>query len=300
MANQSPQPSPNAKAQALSEDPLAGRHVSVGDVDFWVTELGSGEPVLFLHGLPTTSFLWRNIQRLMAAEYRTFAVDLVGMGKTKASAQQSLRLQDQAALVAQLLDALGLEQATIVAHDVGGAVAQYLVAAHPNRVRALVLLNTVAFARYWPVRLVKLMRIPLLGNSMLLLPKIVLRMLIKSRMRKGLFFRDRLRPAVFAEYVGRPLTDDGPRELLRLARGFDPIGLEKVIRSTHDSNVPRLILWGENDPYQPIKEGQELFDLVTAAKFVRLSKAGHFVPEDQPERVAEEILRYLRTLPPPY
>ncbi len=292
--------SASSESVALSDEPLPGRHVGVGSVRFWVTQHGSGPPLLFLHGLPTTSFLWRNIQRLLAAEFSTFAPDLVGCGRTEAPAGTSLRLEEQSELIPGLLDALEIRSAVVIAHDVGGAVAQYLAARHPDRVRALVLMDVAAHARYWPVRLVKLLRTPLLGDLLKVTPRPLQKMLLRSRLRKGLAQRQRLKPAIFHEYADRLLRPEGPAEFLSFVRGFDPPGLEKVVVSLRDTHLPRLILWADDDAYQPLRAGQEFFDSMSSGKFVHIADAGHFLQEDQPQRVAQEIRTFLRALPPEY
>ena len=267
---------------------------------FWVTRHGEGTPLFFLHGLPTSGYLWRNIQRILGNEFATIAVDLLGCGRTEAPPTSSLRLEDQAELLIGLMDALALEQVVIVAHDIGGAVAQYLTARYPERVRALILMDVVAFARHWPVRLVKFLRMPLFGSLVKLTPRPILRMILKNRMRRGLVHRDRLRPAVLAEYVRRILLPEGPAEFLKFIRGFDPASLERSLEASRDLHLPRLILWADEDAYQPLRAGQRLFDLVASGKFVHIAEAGHFLQEDQPERVALEMRTYLRALPPAY
>ena len=298
IMSKSPIESGDAALSVLGDAPVAGDHVPVGEVRFWVAQHGTGAPLLFLHGLPTSSYLWRNVQRLLGGEFATYAVDLLGCGRTEAPESVSLRLEDQADLLPGLLDALDLEQVVLVAHDIGGAVAQYFAARHPQRVRALILMDVVTFPRHWPVALVRFLRLPLLGASLRLAPRPILRLILKSRLRKGLVHRQRLNPTVFAEYARRLLAPDGTAEFLRLIRGFDPASLERSIYATKDAHLPRLILWADEDVYQPLPAGQKLFDLVTSGKFVHISDAGHFLPEDQPERVAQEMRTYLRALPP--
>ena len=104
-------------------------------------ERGSGPAALFLHGFPLNGFQWRGALDRLAAYRRCIAPDFLGMGYTEVADGQSCAPDAQVAMLVALLDALQVERADVVANDSGGAVAQLLVAHHPERVRSLLLTN---------------------------------------------------------------------------------------------------------------------------------------------------------------
>jgi pimeloyl-ACP methyl ester carboxylesterase len=104
-------------------------------------ERGSGLAALFLHGFPLNSFQWRGALDRLAAYRRCIAPDFLGMGYTEVADGQSCAPDAQVAMLIVLLDALQVRHADVVANDSGGAVAQLLVARHPERVRSLLLTN---------------------------------------------------------------------------------------------------------------------------------------------------------------
>lgn len=275
-----------------------GAFVTINDCRIWRVRGGEKEPaILFLHGLPTNSHIWRNIQGPLSRDYLTLAPDLPGLGRTGFAEGQSLRLQDQADLVTALLDREGIRQTVVVAHDVGGAVALFLTACHPERVRALVLMDVVAHADSWPVFSVRLLRLPLLGDLIKVMPEGILRFMIRRAFRRGLRYKERLTAEVFQSYVNGLLTPQGRLNLLKFIRSMEPAALEKTLPEIGRFRIPRLILWADNDSYLPLKSGQRLFDIFPSGKFVHIANAGHFLQEDQPERIVEEIRKFMVGLP---
>jgi haloalkane dehalogenase len=124
------------------------------------TESGDGEPVVFLHGNPTSSHLWRNVIPHVAEQARGIAPDLIGMG---ASGKPDIdyRFADHARYLDAWFDALGLDDVVLVGHDWGGALAMDWAARHPERVRGLVLLETFLRPMTWaeyPARAVDFFR----------------------------------------------------------------------------------------------------------------------------------------------
>ncbi|HEV3355421.1 MAG TPA: haloalkane dehalogenase [Pseudonocardiaceae bacterium] len=124
------------------------------------TESGHGEPVVFLHGNPTSSHLWRNVIPHVAQHARSIAPDLIGMG---ASGKPDIdyRFADHARYLDAWFDALGLDDVVLVGHDWGGALAMDWAARHPERVRGLVLLETFLRPMTWaeyPARAVDFFR----------------------------------------------------------------------------------------------------------------------------------------------
>src|SRR4051812_37479786 len=139
--------------------PLAGTDVIVSGVRLHVVTYGSGAglPVLLVHGVPTSSYLWRDVMRDLgqprsSGGHRTIAADLVGLGRSERPPAGRVDLAAQAEYLLALLDRLGHDRVVVAGHDLGGAVAVHLTALAPERVAGLVLVNAPVHADTWPVR----------------------------------------------------------------------------------------------------------------------------------------------------
>lgn len=269
-------------------EPLPGAWHDLDGRPTWVVAHGSGPPVVLLHGIPTSSYLWRHVQRALAAHCRTLAPDLAGMGRT--SGTDRVALSDQAELVRALLDAQGIERAIVVGHDVGGGVAALLAARHPHRIRALIIADAVAFARYWPVPMVRLLQVPVVGDLALLLPP---HAVLRPQMRRGVDQPELLTEPVLQRHLGALATWDGRRAFIAFVRALDPLAVEHAVHACAGSNFPRRVLWAAHDVFQPPEEGTALHAAWPGSTLRVIADAGHFLPEERPLAVVDEVLAVL-------
>ena len=285
------------------EHPLPGTDHVVDGVRLHVVQHGSGDrtPVLLLHGVPTWSYLWRDVQRdLGRSGHPTYAPDLLGMGCSERPADGRYDLASQAALLLHLLDQLGLDRVAVCGHDVGGGVAVHMAALAPERVTALVLADSPLHADTWPVLEVAALRARWLGEAqtgLLRAAPALGRAYLCLQLRRGL--RGPLSEKALSEYTGPLLTADGTRGLLHLVRAFDPPAVEQAFRLVCAEPPPTLVLWAAADAWHSTAAGRRIAAEIPGASYVVIDDAGHFLPEDRPERVAEEIEGFLADLTVP-
>ena len=123
--------------------------IRIGEASVRFDDEGTGDPILLLHGFPTTRFLWKRVAPLLVeAGFRVIAPDLVGYGESSCPSTVESDMAKQAGWMLALLDAVHIARAAIVAHDVGTAAAQLLVARAPERARALVVMDGVHGAEW--------------------------------------------------------------------------------------------------------------------------------------------------------
>jgi haloalkane dehalogenase len=124
--------------------------VSVLDTDMSYVDVGRGDPIVFLHGNPTWSYLWRNVIPHVVARGRCLAPDLVGMGQSGKSPTRRCRFVDHARYLDAWFEALQLrENVTLVLHDWGSALGFHWARRHPGRVRAIAYMEAIAQPREW-------------------------------------------------------------------------------------------------------------------------------------------------------
>ncbi len=250
---------------------------------------GEGRPVVLIHGIPTSVYLWRDVIPPLSREFAVCALDLLGYGDSDKPPKADLSVRAQAAYVAEFLMRVGLTHATVAGHDIGGGVAQLVALDRPELVKRLVLIDTVAYDS-WPGPEIDRLKDPAWDK---IIERIDLRKGFREALLRGMVFKDRVTDSLVEEYV-RPFDGvDGRRAYLRCARALNNRDLLIRAAEIERLSLPVLILWGEADDYQDPAVGQRLADRLRSARLVVLKDAGHFLPEDQPEEIARVMRAFI-------
>lgn len=243
--------------------------------------------VVFLHGFPTSSYLWRNVAPLFAPWMRVVVPDLLGCGDSDHPQDAPLDLVAQTGYVREVLDELGLREVAAVGHGFGGGIAQLL--AFEGRATAMVLVDPIAFDA-WPSEAAARARDraaagePGLGASV-----------VRAAFERGIGHPERLTEADLAEYL-RPFEGpDGDAACARFLLALDGHGLEDSTSELAGLEVPALVLWGEDDPYLPAELAERFADVLPMATVALLPGCSHFLPEDAAETIAPLMFEYLRS-----
>ena len=244
---------------------------------------GAGEPVVFLHGFPTSGHLWSDVVAQMPAGHRLVVVDLLGYGRSDPPGPRPLTLRAHAERVVGLLDALGIASACIVGHDLGGGVAQSLALHWPARVTRLALVDSVAFDG-WPTRDVRLARLflPLLRY----LPTTWLLPIVRADLERGYY--DAVHATHSIDKYQRPFNSDhGRRVLLDHLAALDATETVSLGTRLAEIGVPTAVICGSHDPFLPMSLARRLAAQIPGATIDVLSGARHFTPEEEPREVAD-------------
>ncbi|MGZ4126071.1 MAG: alpha/beta fold hydrolase [Actinomycetota bacterium] len=265
----------------------AKRRIRISAGELAVVDAGERDapPVLFLHGFPTSSFLWRAFVPMLPPMMRALAPDLLGAGDSDKPEHAPLGIEAQAGYVGELLDALGLERVAVVAHADGGGTAQLL--AIEGRVEVLVLIDSIAFDA-WPSEPMRELqrrveRADALADA-----------LIGGTFDLGMGHRDRLAREALAEYQRPFAGEGGVRAFARWASSLDGRGLVGREQELAALDLPAFLLWGEDDPFEPVEVAERLAELIPRSSLALLPGCKHFLPEDAPQTIAPLIYEYLR------
>lgn len=252
------------------------------------TDIGEGEPVFLLHGIPTWSFLYNEVIPLLASRFRVIAPDFLGHGYSDRRDFFDRSLVAQTAMILRLMDYLGLERAHFVGHDTGGGVSLILAIDHRERVSKLVLTNVVAYDS-WPID-----DMIALGNpNWRSKPSAEIAEFIASGLPDGLFNKDRLTPA-FRDGIVAPTSDEeGKISILRNASALNTNHTTMLVERHCEITAATLCLWGVHDPWQTIRDGERLAREIPGSRLVRVENASHWIPHDTPEAFASEIKSFL-------
>lgn len=259
--------------------------LSVGEIAF--AEAGEGKAVVFLHGIPSSADLWRNVAPLLAPMARVIVPDLIGYGGSAKPEDAPLDIRAQAGYVRELLGTLGVETFAVLGHDIGGGVAQLL--GLEGGVKALVLTNTVSFDG-WPVEGVRrVQELPEERWDEELAEKVV-----RTSFERGMARFERLTPDELDVYLA-PWRGD-PLALRRAFLAVDGVGLEGSEEALAALEIPVFVLWGEEDPFLPAERGERLGELIPTSTTALLPGVSHYLMEDAPETVGPLISHWLRRM----
>jgi pimeloyl-ACP methyl ester carboxylesterase len=250
---------------------------------------GAGEPIVFLHGFPTSSHLWTEVVPLVPKGHRVVVVDLLGYGRSDRPAGRDVSVRGHAERVISLLDALSINYACIVGHDVGGGIGQTMAVRWPTRVSRLMLVNSVAFD-LWPGREVKVARamLPLTRH----LPATWLLSILRTDLMRGYLTSDRGTHSI--EMYVRPFASpEGRDALVDHMLSLDSAETKAIEPRLKDIVAPTAIVWGAEDPFLPPSVARRLQAAIPGATLDMVPEMRHFMPEEAPERVASVIAALL-------
>lgn len=253
-------------------------------------EHGGTTPILLIHGIPDSSESWVPVMEQLSKTHSVYAVDLAGYGYSEWPDNHDFSLSAQADYLREFMERLGLKQAVLVGHDIGGGIAQILTARQPQGIAHLVLVNSV-MADEWPVLEVRMLRAPFIGIATFT----VLENPIWSYMLgKGFADKEKITPEVRQKYQRWFQGADGRKRLVRNARALDNTDLTKVERDMVKLPVSTLILWGRQDRFLPATSAQRICGKIPNCRFQYIEQAGHFVLDEKPNEIADYILRFIQ------
>ncbi len=274
----------------------SGREFSVGRLRSFVREQGTGEPVVCVHGVPTSSLLYRKVVAELADRgLRGVAFDLPGLGLADRPESYDYTWTGLGRFAAEAVDALGLDRYHLVVHDIGGPVGFELAAEHGQRVRSMLLLNTIVdadrFRRPW---FMEPYAHPRLGEAWLAgTTETSFRGLMY-----GVGVRDRasITTAEIAAYVRLLKRRDGGRAFLQIMRGFERTPAKgRLYRSVlSEAACPVGLLWGADDPALRVSQHGEQARVAIGAPAVPTLPGKHFLPEEQSAMIAEHVVALAR------
>jgi len=267
-------------------------YIDVGAERVAYRRFGHGPSVALIHGIPTWSYLWRNvIPPLVQDGLEVIAVDLLGYGDSDKPIGADLGIAAQAERLATVLRKLNWNGRAIVGHDIGGGVAQLMCANDHEAAERLILIDTIAYDSFPEPGIARLK--DFVWDSILGAPDFDFRKGLTKGFMRGMVHSDRITPELIAAYE-RPFRGvDGRLAYLRAARALRTEDLAARMNEVEKLNIPTLIIWGARDAFQPLGHGARLAAAMPRARFEQVEHAGHFLPEDEPHIVARMIIDFV-------
>ena len=253
-----------------------------------VARLGSGPPVILLHGYPDNLQVWLELAPRLAARYEVIAFDWPGMGYSEAWTGGATPF-DFALRLRTLMDGWKIEKAAIIGHDMGGQPALAFAAEHPQRICKLVVMNSLTIwdeKTSWEIALLRKFG----WNRALLerLPRAVFFRAIRTFLPRGYKLCAELRSDLWESFQ-RP---EVRKFVVRMCAGYQ--GTLPRLKQLYPSiRTPSLFLWAECDKHFPVGHARKLAEIVPGAKLEIIPRAGHWMALNLAEEVSSRIVRFL-------
>lgn len=284
-------------------DPYPRRRVRVRDSEMAYVDVGAGDPVVFLHGNPTSSYLWRNVIPHVESVGRCLAPDLIGMGDSGRAPAGSYRFVDHARYLDAWFEALGLTRVTLVVHDWGSALGFHWARRHPERVRGIAYMEALVRPvtwEEWPEvarQVFQAMRSPA-GEEMVLTKNVFVERILPRSVLRGL---GEVEMAVYR----RPYLEPGesrrptltwPRQIPIEGEPADVVAIaDAYSRWLATSDVPKLFV--NADPGVILTGPQREFCRRWPNQREITVRGSHFVQEDSPHEIGRALAEFVARLP---
>ncbi len=263
---------------------------------FYIDE-GQGEPLIFIHGNPTWSFIYRKFIAEFSQQYRTIAPDHLGFGRSEKPENADYSLDWHILNLTQFLSQLDLSSVTMILHDWGGPIGLGWATQNPEKIKRLILLNTWAFVSANQIELpepLQSIKKSGLGEKLVIDHNVM----VEKGILEGICRRDTLNPKIMESYRAPFKNPSDRQSILKLVREIPTditdgaaITIKTIQNNLKKLRLPCLIIWGEQDPVFPTEILTMWRLYFPQATCHILKNASHFLQEDCPE----EIIKYIRS-----
>lgn len=278
------------KPRLVEEHEAAGKRIFVDGRHIFVREEGEGAPVLLLHGVPSSSFLYRRMLPELAAKgLRAVSFDFPGMGLSDKPKEIAYDWHALATWVGRVVDTLQLQPVHLVLHDIAGPIGAEWAIHNPVKVRSITFMNTLLdVAHYRPAFPIWTFRVPVLRH--LVFSTLSTRMALRLFHYSGVKHPEAVDEAVAESYLYLVRNNGGHHSFLEIMNGLDCT--EKHRDWLRDGllaiDKPMQLVWGEQEiaiPKAQMHYIKQLFPL----RAEHLVNARHFLQEEQPAVIAAHI-----------
>ncbi|MBO6894791.1 MAG: alpha/beta hydrolase [Roseibium sp.] len=276
---------------------LVDQHALINNTRIAHGVLGEGEPVVLIHGTPSSSYIWRNIAPgLIDKGYKVHVFDLLGYGLSERPWDPAVdtSVTGQVPILEGLLKIWGLNDLHVVSHDIGGGIAQQFAIGSPKRVRSLTMIDTVSFDS-WPSKRTR--------EQM----QAGLEALIKAPSSEHrAHFRDWLLSTVqkkrqlaetsldtYLDFICGPVGQ--PSLFQHQVQHYDPKHTMAPANHYGDlAQLPVQIIWGADDAWQVVDWAHKLQGAIPGSELHVIEDCGHFAMEDQPDEISQKLIAFLK------
>ena len=267
---------------------ISSKYVRMGNLNIHYLTAGEGEPVVLLHGWPTHSYLWRKIIKPLANTRRVIVPDLPGFGKSDKPLDVSYGFEFQSSALDEILNSLNIEKTALVVHDIGGSIGLHWAIRNREKLERLAILDTF------------------LHPDLPLMMRILFFMFrfrsitnwsaspsgIAAILRWGVANKNVLNKEDIAAYQAPFASPESRAALLKTFNDIKIDDLGEIVKKLPDLGIPISIIYGEKDILLA-PEMRRIKQEIPDSNITSIPNCGHFLQEDQPERLSELLVEFL-------
>lgn len=290
----------------ISEALIVPRHtIDVLDSKISYLQIGEGDPILFIHGNPTSAYLWRNIMPHVAGDHRAIAIDLIGMGSS-GKPDIDYTFADHYRYLEAFIDALGIEKITLVAHDWGATLAWYYALQNPNKVVRLAFMEGVlppAFPR--PSfesmgeemgGMFRSLKDEKQGHKLVIEENMFVEQVLPGFVNRPLGQEARkVYGAPYLKEEDRKPTLIWPREVPIAGKPASSVKVLAAIENfMEETRMPVLLAYAEPGVLVPPEAVDWYVGKIANLETVFIGRGLHFIQEDQPDHIGRALKDWMR------
>jgi len=279
--------------------PFVSNYLDVNGSKMHYVDVGKGDPILFLHGQPTSSYLWRNIIPHLQKEARCIAPDLIGMGKSD-KPDITYTFEDHYDYLEKFIDSLKLNNITLVVHDWGSGLGFHYANKHPKNIKGIAFMEALIKPLTWesfPTEykiVFRMIRAPFIGWLMLSVANMFLKKVVPDSMIRKLSKEE------YDQYL-KPYPTIASRKPVRmwplqLPISGKPKRIYDVIVAYNkwltETDIPKLCLYAHPGAIITEKEVEYIKRSFPNTKMVDIGKGKHYLQEDSPHIIGKEIVKW--------
>lgn len=276
-------------AQQIKEKNKEAKYVEIDGVSLHYTQDGLGKPLVFLHGLLTSTLLWRNITPGLTYGNTIYCLDLMGSGLSEKPQNLTYSIDTYVTQLGKFIDGFHLENPILVGHDIGGSIAGLYAIRNPGKVRKLVVMNSPLYPGASAPGL-GLLKIPLVGGFL------TADWFLERTLRGSVIKPTSMPDSLISQYLAPYKNDPGAR--VALMKQVKELNLDAVLKSEAADNlsklqVPTLIMWGDSDPYVPLEMSKDMKRTIPKAEHYVVLKTAHDSIDERPEDVRQALKEFI-------
>lgn len=280
------------KAEAvIRQHESNGRYITVDGIRTFALDAGAGPVVFCIHGVPTSSFLYRKVARqLQSLGLRTIAIDLPGLGLSDRPENFEYIFSNFGSFCNCFLDELQIEEVHLLIHDIGTPIGLSMASQNSGRIKSITVLNSMLDTKHFvkPL-LMRPFEKPVLGEAELaMLTPATFPLMMKGA---GVLSMDVITHEEMAAYIHLLKRDDGGKAFLKIMRNFEQTKkfTQTCYAAFQNPAYPVQLVWGDKDPFLPYEEHGKQFEEARPGIPVTKVEAKHFLQEEQYEMIAARV-----------
>lgn len=267
--------------------PITESWATVNNIETFYRHGGSGDPIVFLHGIPSSSFLWRKVMKELAPDFAVYAPDLPGFANS--SNPDNFTVDIYSKWLASFADEIVKDKIDLVIHDMGGPLGIKFAIDHQEKINKLIIMDTILTREALPL----FMRFFISNFGFKAYYIFTKRSFNFFGKRYLVNQREKLSKEALDHYCQVFLRDkkdkNGRKVLVTYIKETEREVADKITKLS----IPTLVLWAKKDVVLPLWSGEHIHSQIKDSKFDILARCGHFSQEEEPELVANKIREFV-------